>query len=318
MPLKFVYVLVSDASVFYAEQAAVSMHTLRLHNPRCRIVVATDEKSLDFLTGSRSPVTKYADEYVIVNSPSDFTLTQRSRFIKTSLRQEIAGDFLYLDSDTVVTGSLAELENINCDVAAVYAKHTDFRTLNRTHPIMHRYYQLRGTDPGERYEPKDYFNGGVILCRDTGRSHLLFGKWHEFWLKSATAYDYNYDQADLWRANACLNNVIVELDGAYNCQMICEKEVLRYIHQCKIFHYFSSSCRCWSWLNDAAVLLDIRNNGISVELEKRTGTLTDEFLDNVAVISGEELTIYNMPLVATARRLSGMYLNLMKKRSGRH
>ena len=302
--LKFVYALVSSEKDCYTEQALVSMHSLRRHNPTCHITLATDDDTLESLVGGRARIKEYVNELVVVAVPAEFSAKQRSRFVKTSLRRNVRGDFLYIDCDTVVTGSLAGLESVDCEVAAVYARHFNFRESGEMHPVLEDYYRKRPVTEEEMYDVRDFFNGGIILCKDTEKGCRLFDTWHKFWLESSTKYGYHYDQSDLWRANASLGDVVEALDGVYNCQTINIKYAAGYIPQCKIFHYFSSSSRCFLWLNDPEVVSDIRNNGITPEVEQRLAHLISDTLNSYEVIQDEELRIYNSPLVRLARKVS--------------
>ena len=129
MAIKFVYALISSEKDYYVEQAAISMHTLRAYNPGCHITLVANDDTLDTLTGNRSLIKNYVDEYVSVNPPAEFTPTQKNRFLKTTLRQNVEGDFLYVDNDTVITGSLKELddleEEIDCDRRELVARHIE-------------------------------------------------------------------------------------------------------------------------------------------------------------------------------------------------
>lgn len=302
--LKFVYALVSSESDYYTEQALVSMYSLRHHNPTCYITLATDDDTLKTLTGGRARIKEYINELVVVTPPAEFSTKQKSRFVKTSLRRNVRGDFLYIDCDTVITGSLAGLDSVDCEIAAVFARHFNYRESGESHPIMEEYYSKRPVQEDEMYDVRDFFNGGIILCKDTDKGCRLFDTWHRFWLESSIKYDYHYDQGDLWRANASLGNVIEELDGVYNCQTLNLKYAARYISQCKIFHYFCSSSRCFIWLNDPEVVSGIRNNGITPDVEQRLEHLISNTLNSYEVIWDEELRIYNSPLVRLARKVS--------------
>lgn len=314
MSLKFVYALISNEQDFYAEQAALSMHSLRLHNPDSHITLVTDEETLDALTGNRSLIRQYVNEFVIVNPPADFSPKQKSRFLKTSLRQNIKGDFLFLDCDTIVTDRLDALEDVQCDVAAVYAQHTNSRDIyyfdkhwnsNNEHRHMTQYYEVRDVPADEKYEIRFHCNSGVMLCRDTENAYRLFETWHQFWLESSTVYGYHSDQCDLWRADAALNGIMTELDGSYNCQIIYPFMVVRYIFDCKVFHYFSTSRR-YNWISfkNPSVLKKVRKDGISSDLEKRMRTLVEEyFRDYIA---------YRSPLVELAKEVSTRYPSINK------
>ena len=309
--LKYVYALISSADDFYTEQALVSMHSLRLHNPGCHIILVTDDDTLNALTGNRAWIKNYVDEYVIVNSPAGFSPKQKSRVLKTTLRQNIKGDFLFLDCDTVVMGSLEELNDADCDVAAVYAQHTNHWNSQNQHWHFTKYYKMREVAPDERFDINYHCNSGVMLCRDTEKAHLLFETWHKFWLTSSTQYGYHSDQCDLWRANASIGNIMTELNGIYNCQIIYTMNAWRYFSDCKILHYFNTSKQYGNLrIKTPEVLNKIREKGITLEIEEMLQTLKDEYLNSFKLLKDEALQIYNSPLVEFARNLSEKYPSL--------
>ena len=288
--LKFVYALISSESDYYAEQAALSMHSLRLHNSDAHITLITDDETLSSLTGGRALVKNYIDDCIIVNSPDGFSPKQRSRVIKTTLRQNIEGDFLFLDCDTIVMGSLKELDSFECDVAVVYAQHTNTSEYSLVdnhwdsegqHWHMTKYYNAREVDPAGKAKIRCHCNSGVMLCRDTGNAHRLFEKWHEYWFESSTKYDWHSDQCDLWRADAVLGGILTELPGIYNCQMIYPKTALRYLFDCKILHYFSTSQYLFNLgFNRHEVLESVRHNGITAEIETIMQNLKRDYFNS--------------------------------------
>lgn len=305
--LKFVYALISSESDYYAEQAALSMHSLRLHNPDAHIVLVTDDLTLNTLEGGRALVKNYIDECVIVNSPDGFSPKQRSRVIKTTLRQKLEGDFLFLDSDTIVMGSLKELESFECDVAAVYAQHSNSPDVYSSiykhwdsegqHWHMTKYYSAREVDPAEKAKIRCHCNSGVMLCRDTENAHRLFELWHKYWLESSTKYDWHSDQCDLWRADAVLGGILTELPGIYNCQIVYPKIALRYLYDCKIMHYFSTSRNFYNFVfRREDVLEDVRRNGINAKVEVIMQNLKRDYLNSLEI---------DMPIRRIAQNLAG-------------
>ena len=100
--MKYLYVLVNSTTGFYTEQTYVSMLSLRHVTPDAFISLLVDDKTANiqdnnFLESIKSLV----NEYKVISLPSDMSAIARSRFIKTSMREHIAGDFLFIDSDTI-------------------------------------------------------------------------------------------------------------------------------------------------------------------------------------------------------------------------
>ena len=109
MKTKIVYVVVSDEHDIYLEQACLSMHSLRLYNPDAMITVVLDKHTNATICGKRSIILDYVSEKIVINPEGKFSKMQLSRFIKTNLRKYVIGDFLFIDSDTIITSSLADM-----------------------------------------------------------------------------------------------------------------------------------------------------------------------------------------------------------------
>lgn len=67
--MKFVYVLISDEKDYYTEQCLVSIHSLRLNNPKAHIVVITDKYTLSTLDGNRGRIKDNIDEFKTIEVP---------------------------------------------------------------------------------------------------------------------------------------------------------------------------------------------------------------------------------------------------------
>ena len=103
MKTKIVYVLVSQESDFYYEMLLLSLHSLRLYHSRedTEVVVVMDQDTHTRLQEMRATLLKEITP-LPVDVPSDYSIKQRSRYLKTNLRELLRGDFLYLDTDTVL------------------------------------------------------------------------------------------------------------------------------------------------------------------------------------------------------------------------
>ena len=102
MKTKLVYAVVSGEKDPYLSQAFVAVYSGRRYNPNAEILLVVDQDTNDVLEMSLPNIKKYLDKVIVVNTPSDMSKMHRSRFLKTTLRKNIDGDFLYIDTDTVV------------------------------------------------------------------------------------------------------------------------------------------------------------------------------------------------------------------------
>ena len=126
MKTKIVYVLVSSSRDIYLEQAYISMYSVKYYMPDAYIILLVDKQTEETLVDVRKKETKYVDEIISVSIKGNYTPQQRSRILKTSVRKYIVGDFLFLDTDTIVVKPLSEIDYIEADIAACWDSHTTF------------------------------------------------------------------------------------------------------------------------------------------------------------------------------------------------
>ena len=232
MRTKIVYVLVSQETDYYYEMFLLSHYSLRLRHPKgdAEVVLVMDTDTHQRLVDKKAPVLDDVTP-VVVRIPEEYNVMQRSRYLKTSLRQRVEGDFLFLDTDTLVCEKLDDTDSFDVDIAMV----ADLHCLHETGlSTIERCKQARFDHP-EEYA---YYNSGVIYCKECNSSRLLFKKWHEVWKQSASL-GINYDQPALWKANHSVGGTIQELCGTWNCQVVSPLHA-EYLQRSKILHYFVS------------------------------------------------------------------------------
>ena len=237
------YVLTEkNGSRQYYNQMLVSAASLRYRSFTGRVYIVADNLTAVNMTGEqRDGLEKYQAETVTVDIPDSFSAAERSRYIKTSLREYITGDFLYLDTDTVFAEQLPEQVS-EAELALVLDQDDRLRseTAMKLVPecfsfrIRNEYLQCGYDDSKIRY----FFNGGVIWSRDTEKAHLFFRKWHEAWL-AGREKGVILDQPSLNETNRMLDDEIEPLDGIWNVQ-VTRPYAQKYIDRAIILHYFNS------------------------------------------------------------------------------
>src|SRR4051794_6327628 len=97
---RVVYVLTDDELGPYADMAFVSASSVRTLHPELERCLVTDKATAARLETSDRAL---LDLFHIVHVVPDVvgSAKERSRELKTRLRQELSGEFLYLDVDTV-------------------------------------------------------------------------------------------------------------------------------------------------------------------------------------------------------------------------
>jgi hypothetical protein len=263
--MKYLYVLTSSVKDTYYEQFLLSLVSFRLYNPYDDLIILTDTKTKEFLTGRRSNYEKSVSDIKIIEVPKELNQKEISRWIKTSIRRYITGDFLFIDCDTIIAAPLdfSSLQNITLGSVL------DTHVLLSNHHHKNEFYK-RNKILG--FDAKDnilYFNSGIIFCRDTPEAHGFFDRWHNLWVEG-NKRGISADQPSFNQANYELNNIITELPGEWNCQI--SHNGLPYLYNAKIIHYYATSLVSFIpayKLASGEVLASIKETGeISPEIMK--------------------------------------------------
>jgi hypothetical protein len=232
--MKYLYVLTSSLKDTYYEQFLLSLVSFRLYNPHDQVILLTDTKTKESFAGKRGIHEKFVSDIKIIEVPKELNQKEISRWIKTSLRRHISGDFLFIDCDTIVTGPLDFSALQNTVIGSVLDTHVPLLNHHLKKEFLKRNKILKFKAQGNDL----YFNSGIIFCRDTPETHVFFDKWYDFWLESSS-HGISADQPSFNQANYELNNIITELPGEWNCQI--SHNGLPYLHDAKIIHYYATS-----------------------------------------------------------------------------
>lgn len=266
MKTKIVYVLACSDKDFYLERTLISAYSARMHNPNAVILVVTDSSSFQTLKGKRAEIKKYVTDFVVVNVPSEYGDMAKSRYLKTSLRQYVTGDFLYIDCDTVICEALDEIDAFEGELGGVLSCNRPLPLGNSTYTgDVHINYHAKkvGWDIPVGYPN---YNGGVIFSRDTDISRRFFNCWFSLW-KECAKHGVFVDMLSLYRANIEMDCCMKELPGIWNC--IIQRQGLPFLSQAKIIHTLTG---------DNLTLYELCSDRI-LEKVKRQGTLDAEVVE---------------------------------------
>ena len=287
MKTKIVYVLTSSKEDTYLEQTLISAYSARLHNPYVDILVVTDNATANTIKGGRAEIKKYLSDIVVVDIPAEYNNMQKSRYIKTNLRKFVEGDFLYIDSDTVIAESLADIDSCDYDLGAVYDSNRPF--LIGESNAMSDWYINEHADKmeWEHFVGCPNYNGGVIYAKDNKTAHDFYSKWFELW-QECVKKGVNIDMISLCKANKDMGFPIKELDVTWNCQI--QRDGLSFINKAKIIHCFTGGNLCNYELCEKKYLLDIKSKGYIdepiINLIKEAKTA---FIKDARIVSGDDL-----------------------------
>ena len=229
MKTNILYVLVSNEKDIFWEQTFISIHSLLRTNGSVNISILMDDKTRQSLKGKREDLLKLITEPIVVELEESLSNKEKSRILKTNMRNYVEGDFLFIDSDTIILDDLSEIDMCEYDLAAVYERNRKFK---EDHGRINHIETTRRL--GDALNDNDeYFNSGVMLVKDTPTNRSFFKSWNDRWREGVTQNVY-FDQPSLGCVNKEYGNIIRELDGKWNCQ---GRFCFCYIRDSKIFHY---------------------------------------------------------------------------------
>ena len=255
--MKYLYVLVGSKNGFYCEQTLVSMASLKRVKPDAFVTLLVDNQTNNGYVSELERIKKYVNEYIVVPVEDSVPSIAKSRYIKTSMRKFVKGDFLYIDADTVWNTPICETDFTH-DVMGVLDGHC----LLAEHPLK------KGIEEDFKkvnYNPEvdKYVNGGVFFSKDSEVSKKFFDLWHEKWRETSSS-GYFIDMPSLNYAVKQVCDSFALLPDTYNVQISRSWE---YFSDAKIIHFFTG------WQNDyfespylfqkKEFWKEIRKNGLS-------------------------------------------------------
>ena len=291
MKTKIVYVLTSSENDVLLEQLSLSLYSLKYYNPNSEVYLVVDQDTYSSIKNDRNNIREFLTDIIPVKTPDEYNNMLRSRWLKTSLREYIKGDYLFVDSDTIIADDLEECDNWTCDIAAVIDRHIP---VNKAHQY-YDYICNRAKDTGWIFETSDsnYFNSGVMFVKDNESTHAFYKKWHEYWLEGIKHQVFQ-DQPTLGKVNKEQGYIIKELNGVWNCQIMANG--IKFLSTSKIIHYFNaerqSEKKSVFYLpSDKELYLKIKNNNFVLDdsIKKMIENGRTAFAFNYAVFADEQL-----------------------------
>ncbi|MDR2406565.1 MAG: hypothetical protein LBE13_00405 [Bacteroidales bacterium] len=283
--MKYLYVLTSDTTDYYLEQALMSIASLREHTQNGFVSLLVDDITEKTLIESRRTILGMIDELKIVTLPDEINKMQRSRWLKTTMRDYIDGDFLYIDCDTIISGDLSAIDDLKIEIGAVPDAHTKFNNSYGSRPYVLSVIKRIGFTFSP--EPTYHFNGGLIFSRNTPLCRGFFKEWHKLWQISRSK-GISTDMPSLSQANINCNQCIQVIDGIWNCQIMSGG--LQYLANAKIIHYFSSNKQENPYLPaNEAVLENIRRTGLTENMRDKFKNPKTLFAPHTMLISDKSI-----------------------------
>ena len=289
MKTKILYILVTKETDYYLEQFFISSCSLKYYNKDANVVLLVDDKTGIYIEEKCKTALDYVNEVVRITFPEEFDNKKRSRYLKTNARNYIAGDYLFIDTDTIITSSLSMIDEFDVLIGAVFDQHSPlfqhFSFKEIKYKMAKLGYDIRNTD--------SYYNSGVMYVKDVIETRNFYRKWHENYVEG-NKYKIFTDQQSLLKVNAEMN-MISPLGGEWNCQIMNDISNLR---DAKIIHYFCTGGHKKNpippyKLMSMDVCENIRKSGYRVNSKLIYIIENSKYLYNtpVRVFSGEDLKI---------------------------
>ena len=210
----------------------ISVLSARFYMKNIEIEILVDRETYFSLKKSCLEIFNIAN-IIKVDVDEHYSSKERSRFLKTTMRKYISGDFLFVDCDTVICDDFSGYYNED-PLALVLDSHMPMQNLYNYKSLV-MLNKIAGFDISTY---KKYYNSGVIWCRDLPEVHHFFLLWHKLWKEHLTEKSC-LDQPALNYVNTSLQPLIKELDGEWNCQVSSNPSGLPYLSNAHIIHYFN-------------------------------------------------------------------------------
>lgn len=251
MKCKYVYTLISNGEDNYTEQMAVSAYSLKHYNTSANIILVTDQRTLDDIhLHGMDGLLLDIDDVVVAETEASYNGMQRSRQLKTSVRNLVDGDILFIDTDTIITGKLEYINEFdNIVLGAVYDGHHK----NVTIKFNEKANAVMDTIGWKKEFITEYYNSGIIFVKDCDEARDFYKKWNENWIKTKDL-GYNFDQLSFAFTNKELNNLIKPLPFYLNAQVNTTSLLL--ISNALILHLFYGSNKSKNIVNKLSKFSD--------------------------------------------------------------
>ncbi len=232
MKTPIVYVLTSTDKDLYLEELWVSLYSLHHFNKKVVVKVLSDNDTAERIK-AKPDLAKMITELHPVNVPQEYPSKEKSRYIKTNIRNLVEGDFLFIDTDTVICAPLDEIDSLPVqNIGMVPELHGPFKehlTYNYTVADTKRIFGIDASDSPY------WFNSGCMLVRDNAFTHEFFGKWQENWKYSAFQKRNSSDQRALLKTDHDYGYVIECIPDVYNAQIAMS---IKWFYEAKIIHFW--------------------------------------------------------------------------------
>ena len=308
MQTKIVYVITSTPNDVYWEQTYLSIFSLLQHEKNPHVVLLTDDKTNATFTGSRAKILDLVVDKIVVPFDGEVSNMRRSRWLKTKMRELVKGDFLFIDSDTIINAPLHDIDECHLLIGSVEDAHRPLNSHYGKEKLLRQAKTLGFSIDEEPF----YFNSGVLYVKDSKQTHELFELWHKNWEKSIS-YGINQDMPALMQANIQMGHLIQRMEGQWNCQLMYG---FNYFVNARIIHYFASRYTTnnggyiYDFMNPQTMLHIKQTGKIDAEIQEKLQNPLSCFSADIELIGGYDVDILNTHIYKLVRLIYLKYPTL--------
>lgn len=310
MNLKIVYVVIANSNSTFLEEAYASIWSLKYYNPSAHITIVMDDSTKRYYDDSPYDELKsLVDEVKSITLNEKFSNLEKSRWLKTSLRQLISGDYLFMDTDTIITGDISDIDNFNGIIGAVPDWHRNIKQYDLI-PAVRKC--IKKYFPNLKITPHlNYYNSGVMVVRDTETAYEFYKLWHNNW-ETTNSMGFKFDQIPLFATDITLGGIISPIEDIYNYQV---SETLKYLYSAKIIHFYlngkNTLLRVNPFFNEKWYLEIKDSKTLSSSKKEDIINCKNLFHLETQIIAGQDIKIWQSPSGRWLRVISNFKL-LMK------
>lgn len=294
MLTQIVYALIASDSDLFIEEIWTSIYSLRLYDSSRKVIVCCDAPTAERIR-LYPELEKLINEVIVVPIPDDCNTPKlKSREIKTSLRQYVRGNYLFVDTDTVFCGSVSEIDTLECDIAAVREYHLPLTKSPFRHLVVNNIMNVYGIDVSDSDQ---WHNSGVLYVADNERTQEFYRQWNKNWRYSAMTKDMSQDEPALMKTDYDYGYIIKELPDIFNCQpsmsikYLSDAKIIHFLHMC--FPADQSFCPFF----DKSLYKKIREEGgITLALGEEIRNVKKSFASPSCVVGWRTMNFLTSPV----------------------
>ena len=230
MKTQIIYALIASENDTFIEEIWASVFSLRLYDKERDIRVCCDAPTAERVK-LFPQLAEMLTEVIVIPTPDNYDAKHRSRHVKTLIREYVKGPFLYIDTDTVICGTLEYIDNLKYNIAGVPEGNLPFEKNLFRPGILSR---IKDTFNIDASCHPHWINGGVIYAADNEFAREFYRRWHENWEWSSQNKGMSQDMPALLKAEIDMDFVMDELPGYYNAQPFMS---MQYYGEARIIHY---------------------------------------------------------------------------------